>query len=69
MSKTITKEEHLDNLRSTVSRLEEELARRTVELHKIEDVDRCQSCHTPGQKGTKCTACLGPTIKPAKDED
>lgn len=66
----ITEEEYLANLHSTVDRLEDELARRNVEIHKIEDVNNCESCHTPvkGPKGGSCPACLGPTKKPPKSE-
>ncbi len=59
----------LEGLKAKAKSLEAQVAETTIAINEIEDVDRCQSCHTPGQKGTKCTACLGPTVKPAKDED
>jgi len=68
--KPITEEEYLDKLHATANRLEEQLARTNVEIHRKEDTNNCESCHTPvqGKKGGTCPACLGPTIKPPKED-
>jgi len=67
-AKPLTDEEYLQNLRSSAVMLEQDLARTNEKIHRIEAVDKCESCATPGQKGKICTACLGPTTKPPKSE-
>jgi len=58
----------IDGLKMKAKALQAQLSETTVEIDKIEDVDKCESCGTPGQKANKCTACLGPTVKPSKSE-
>ena len=69
--KPITDDERLDGYRAKLAALENETNKITLAIHIIEDKNNCESCHTPviGPKGGACPACLGPTIKPAKDED
>ena len=59
----------LEGLKAKAKSLEAQVAETTIAINEIEDVDRCQSCHTPGQKGKKCTACLGSTIRPSKSDE
>lgn len=59
----------LEGLKAKAKGLAGQYADTLIEINKIEDVDRCESCHTPNQKEKKCTSCLGPTVRPKKDEE
>lgn len=60
--------EKLEGLKEKAKALEAEVAKTTIAIHEIQDVDKCESCQTPGQKAKKCTACLGPTTRPPKSD-
>lgn len=65
----VSKSPTLGDLKAKAKALEAQVAETKIAIDKIEDVDRCESCHTPNQKAKKCTSCLGPTVRPAKDEE